>query len=142
MEMDGLERFIIAQKYTYASALQEIQDGKKQSHWIWYIFPQLKGLGKSRNSEYYGLKDASEAKRYWEHPILGARLKEITLALLEHRGKPVQDILDGIDAQKVKSCMTLFYMVTEDPLFKNVLQDFFEGRQCERTMTMVNDCCV
>lgn len=136
--MDSLERFTEAQKYAYASALKEIQEGRKQSHWIWYIFPQLKGLGRSYNSEYYGLEDASEAKRYWEHPVLGARLKEITLALLEHRGTSAQEILGGIDARKVKSCMTLFYMATEEPLFLEVLQEFYEGRQCRRTIAMVN----
>lgn len=72
--MEGLERFIDAQEYTYTTALREICDGKKMSHWIWYIFPQLKGLGRSHNSDYYGILDTDEAKQYWEHPILGFRL--------------------------------------------------------------------
>lgn len=136
--MDGLDRFIGAQQYDYVTALREIQAGRKQSHWVWYVFPQLKGLGQSYNSNYYGLEDVSEAKRYWEHPVLGARLKEITQALLAHHGEDVYDILGGIDAKKVKSCMTLFHAATGEQLFMDVLQEFYRGSQCRRTLSMLN----
>ena len=81
----GIERFLHAQENTYPVALQEVKSGKKQSHWIWYIFPQLKGLGYSNKSQYYGIKDAKEAEEYWEHPVLRKRLLDITDALIEQK---------------------------------------------------------
>lgn len=130
----NLQRFIDAQTYDYERALQEIKNGRKQSHWVWYIFPQLKGFGHSYNSEYYGISGLDEAQVYYNHPVLGSRLIEITKALLEHRGKSVQDILSPIDARKVKSCMTLFWVASGNALFKTVLDVFYEGRMDKRTM--------
>ena len=81
----GIERFLNAQENTYFVALQEVKSGKKQSHWIWYIFPQLKGLGHTNKSQYYGIEDAKEAEEYWEHPVLRKRLLDITDALIEQK---------------------------------------------------------
>ena len=133
--MDGLERFIQAQESVYSTALEEIKDGRKEGHWIWYIFPQIKGLGYSYNSNYYGIKDAAEAGEYLAHPILGNRLREVSEALL---GLPenltAREILGGIDALKVKSSMTLFYVVSKEPLFRRVLDRYYNGELDHRTI--------
>ena len=118
---NSLNRFIDAQESMYEIALGEIKNGKKLSHWIWYIFPQLKGLGMSSNSHYYGIEDINEAKAYLEHPVLGRRLREITSVYLKISGKNAQDIFGILDAMKVRSCMTLFNEVAEDDLFRKVI---------------------
>lgn len=133
----NLQRFLDAQSHDYERALQEIKNGLKQSHWIWYIFPQLKGFGHSYNSEFYGISDLEEAKAYYAHPILGSRLIEITKALLEHKGKSAVDILSPIDARKVKSCMTLFWIASGNPLFKTAIDTFYEGRMDNKTINRV-----
>ncbi len=128
------DRFIIAQENSYQDALEEIKSGRKRGHWIWYVFPQLKGLGHSYNSEYYGIADTKEAEAYLAHPILGERLREITKALLElPDGMTARNVLGGIDAMKVKSCMTLFYTISKEQLFLDVLNRFYEGKLDERT---------
>ena len=129
-----LKRFLDAQKYDYATALREIKDGQKRNHWIWYIFPQLKGLGHSYNSEYYGISSIEEAKAYLEHPILGARLREITQALLDCDNKSAKDILGVPDVRKVKSSMTLFDLVSPNDIFNDVLIKYYEGQRCKRTI--------
>ena len=109
--MDNLNRFIEGQSTLYRdydTALEEISKGRKVLHWIWYIFPQLKGLGYSRRSLYYGIADRKEAKAYLKHPVLEGRLREITNALLRHEGRYPEAIFVIIDAKKVQSCMTLF----------------------------------
>ena len=137
--MDRLERFLKAQEQTYSVALKEIQDGKKIGHWIWYIFPQLKGLGRSYNSNYYGITDKNEAKAYLNHPILAERLGEITEALLAlPKALTAKDILGGIDAMKVKSSMTLFYMVSNAKLYKDVLVRYYQGKMDNRTLCILN----
>ncbi len=103
-----LQRFIDAQERDYATALAEIKAGRKQSHWIWYIFPQLKGLGRSYHSNLYGIESRAEAEAYLAHPVLGARLREITDALLSHEDKSAVQIFGWLDAMKVRSSMTLF----------------------------------
>ena len=133
----NLQRFLDAPTRDYKCALQEIKNGLKQSHWIWYIFPQLKGFGHSYNSEYYGISDLEEAKAYYAHPILGQRLIEITDALLKHKGKSAVDILSPIDAKKVKSCRTLFWIASGNPLFKTAIDTFYEGRMDNKTNTRV-----
>lgn len=131
----NLQRFLDAQSYDYERAFLEIKNGRKQSHWVWYIFPQLKGFGHSYNSEYYGISGLEEAKAYYNHPVLGARLIEITKALLEHRGKSAQDILSPIDARKVRSSMTLFWLASANPLFKEVIDLFYEGKMDNKTIS-------
>ena len=130
----SLERFVDAQERMYETALAEVKSGKKLSHWIWYIFPQLKGLGMSGNSHYYGIDDIEEARAYLQHPVLGARLREITLTLLQHQGKRAVEIFGIIDVLKVSSCMTLFNEVAEDDLFLQVLDVFYYGEKDELTM--------
>ncbi len=130
----SLERFVDAQERMYETALAEVKNGKKLSHWIWYIFPQLKGLGESYNSHYYGIDDLEEARAYLQHPVLGTRLREITLTLLQHQEKRAVEIFGIIDALKVSSCMTLFNEVAEDDLFSQVLDIFYYGEKDELTM--------
>ncbi|MBQ9284710.1 MAG: DUF1810 domain-containing protein [Bacteroidaceae bacterium] len=134
-----LQRFIRAQEGTYGSyqeALSEIRSGQKQSHWIWYIFPQIKGLGRSSNSEYYGLEGVEEAKAYLEHTVLGTRLREITTAFLQLEAS-AHDILGYPDVLKVQSCMTLFDMVAPDDIFAQVLEKFYDGERCKQTLFLL-----
>lgn len=137
-----LNRFVEAQKLPYGSfeqALREIQGGRKCSHWVWYIFPQLRGLGGSYNANFYGIADREEAAQYLRHPVLGARLREITHALLQHRGSQPDAILGGIDALKVCSCMTLFDAISPNDLFAEVLAVFYGNKRCERTQAMLGE---
>lgn len=131
-EEKDITRFLDAQdsKWNgYSVALREIMAGKKISHWIWFIFPQLRGLGHSRMAQYYGIADRREAEDYLNHPVLGARLREITEALLEHSDKSAIAILGGIDALKVKSCMTLFDCISPNDIFEKVLNKFYNGER-------------
>lgn len=135
-----LQRFIDVQKRSYDIALAEIKAGKKLSHWIWYIFPQLRGLGYSHNSNYYGIENKFEAFDYLSHPVLGSRLREITMALLTHaHKKSVIDIFGSIDAIKVKSSMTLFSKLyfEDKELFKSVLDKFYRGEQDKKTLNLL-----
>lgn len=130
-----LERFLKAQEYSYPQALEEIRNGRKQTHWIWYIFPQLKGLGRSYNAEYYGIRDLKEARQYLNHPTLGARLQEITQTLLLlPEGLSAREILGGIDALKVCSCMTLFDQVAPNGIFRQVLDRYYQGKPDQLTL--------
>ena len=129
-----LGRFVEAQEMDYVQALKEMKDGQKRGHWIWYIFPQIKGLGHSYNSEYYGISSKEEAKAYLDHPVLGARLREITQALLDCNNKSADDILGFPDVLKVRSCMTLFDLVSPNDIFNDVLYKFYEGQRCDKTI--------
>ena len=122
-----LDRFIDAQKHSYEIALNEIKNGRKLSHWIWYIFPQQKGLGHSHNSEFYGLEGLEEAVAYWSHPVLSARLREICEVLLTHKGKKDIDFIMGsrVDVMKLQTCMNLFNKVAPNDIFKEILDSFF-----------------
>lgn len=136
-EKYDLERFVAAQTGddgSYEDALAEIQNGRKRSHWIWYIFPQLKGLGNSYRSAYYGISGLPEAQAYLGHPILGQRLREITLALFNLQGVTARQVLGNIDAVKVRSCMTLFDAVSPNDIFAQVLEKYYAGTRCRRTM--------
>ena len=133
----NLERFVDAQERMYETALAEVKSGKKLSHWIWYIFPQLKGLGMSGNSHYYGIDDINEARAYLEHPILGTRLREITSVYLKISGKNAQDIFGHLDAMKVRSCMTLFNEVSEDDLFRKVIDRYYSGCSDENRLSIL-----
>ena len=125
----NLQRFIEAQSNSYDIALSEIKSGKKQSHWMWYIFPQVDGLGKSETSKKYAIKSKEEAIKYLEHPILGNRLLEITNELLAIENKSASNIFGFPDDLKLKSCMTLFMLIQEEnPVFQNVLNKYFKGK--------------
>ena len=132
-----LKRFVSAHQQIYSSALKEIQAGKKQSHWMWYIFPQLRGLGHSRNSDYYGIADRDEAMMFLHHPILGKNLWEITMAMLAIDEKSADEILGGIDALKFRSSMTLFNAVCPDNIFAEALRKYYGGKEDERTVEML-----
>ena len=125
-ESNTLERFLDPQNFMYELALTEIRNGRKEEHWIWFIFPQLKGIGRSRMSYHYGIKEIEEAKAYYAHPILGNRLLEATQLLL-HQDKDLEEIFGHLDAMKVRSCMTLFYHATGDEVFMKVIEKFFGG---------------
>ena len=134
-QSDNLNRFVQAQMRDYDIALREIRAGKKNSHWMWYIFPQLRGLGRSSTSEFYGLSGFAEARAYYENELLGARLIEICNALLLHTDKTAVEIFGDIDATKLRSCMTLFHMVDPDcEVFSRVLACFFNGREDRETL--------
>lgn len=135
----SLERFLKAQDKCYNVALREIKAGEKDSHWMWYIFPQLRGLGMSSQSNKYGISGIDEAKAYLAHPILAARLLEISEAILAHKDKSVYSILGDIDSAKLKSSMTLFALVSEEgSVFHRVLQCFYDGRMDELTLRLLN----
>ena len=129
-----LERFVEAQNMVYDMALREIKEGQKRGHWIWFIFPQIKGLGHSYNSEFYGISGTKEAKAYLEHPLLGARLRKISQAMLDCGNPSADDILGFPDVLKVRSCMTLFDMVSPNDIFKQVLDKYYEGKPCDKTI--------
>lgn len=123
-----LFRFVKAQEQAYENALMEIKAGKKRSHWMWFIFPQLKGLGKSSTSLFYGIADKEEALAYLNHPILGKRLLEITQALLNVKNKTAFEIFGTPDYLKLKSCMTLFKLVApEKSIFQEVIDVYYMG---------------
>ena len=134
--MEQLDRFIKAQENTYLVALKEIKNGRKQSHWMWYIFPQIKGLGMSETSRYYGIDDEEEAKAYLDNEILGFRLREITSELLKLNIDNPVDIFGTIDTMKLKSSMTLFDYVSEDKIFSQVLNKYYNGEIDEKTILL------
>ena len=137
IENTGLQRFIEAQNDSYDQALKEIRNGRKLTHWIWYIFPQIKGLGFSYNSEYYGITSLQEAKDYLENELLRKRLFKITESLLMHKGKDIESIMGDIDALKLKSSMTLFDAVQPGSVFGEVLDEFYGGERCRRTLEKI-----
>ena len=131
----NLQRFVDAQKNDYGIALSEIQNGRKRSHWMWYIFPQIQGLGFSSTSKYYAIKNGDEARAYLEHPVLGKRLVDICNALLLLEGNNATSIFGSPDDVKLKSCVTLFATLPgADDVFKKVLTKFFAGKEDKATL--------
>jgi uncharacterized protein (DUF1810 family) len=127
--MDDLERFVEAQAAVYASVVDELRAGRKTGHWIWFVFPQVAGLGRSWMSERYAIWSLAEARAYLAHPVLGRRLRECAGLLLAVEGRTAPEILGELDAMKVCSSMTLFHRAApEDPLFAEVLDRFYDGR--------------
>ena len=136
--MEGLERFLDGQRFGYDTALAEMVKGRKMNHWIWYIFPQIKGLGHSPNAQFYGIRDLDEAREYLAHPVLGQRLREITNAVLSHKGEDIYEIMgSSIDALKFRSSMTLFDLVSPDDIFADALDVFYAGQRDPRTIELV-----
>ena len=134
-----MEHFIEAQQLSYAQALAELRAGRKQSHWIWYILPQLKGLGRSPMAHRYGLKNREEALAYAQHPVLGPRLVECVQAILKHHDRSAADILGETDAMKFRSCLTLFAEVApQEPSFAQALSVFFDGQPDPETLRMLS----
>ena len=123
-----LERFLDAQTGQYEQVLAELRAGRKRSHWIWFIFPQMKGLGHSPQSEYYGIGSLDEATAYARHPLLGPRLVECAELVNRVKGRSIRDILGTPDDLKFRSCMTLFARAAEDePVFSAALDRYFSG---------------
>jgi uncharacterized protein (DUF1810 family) len=139
-EEQGLTRFITAQKREYATALAEIKSGRKRSHWMWYIFPQIAGLGFSETSKFYAIMDKTEADAYLKHPVLGQRLIEISKALLELEDTHAMRIFGSPDDMKLKSSMTLFAALPDaDPVFDQVLAKYFNGIRDWETLRLLKE---
>jgi len=135
---DPLERFVRAQERDYAQALAELSAGRKRSHWIWYILPQLRELGRSQMARDYGIADRSEAARYFAHPVLGPRLVECVNAILRHSDRSAVEILGDIDALKFRSCLTLFAAVAPDePAFTLALATYYQGQSDSETLRLL-----
>ena len=127
--MTDLSRFVVAQRGTYDQALAEVRSGRKTSHWMWFVFPQLRGLGSSETSRHFGIADLDEARAYVADPVLGPRLREIAAATLAAPpARTATEIFGAIDALKLRSSMTLFAAADPgEPVFGAVLERFFEG---------------
>lgn len=139
-----LERFLNAQDgaqgVTYRQALAELLAGHKTSHWIWYVLPQLRGLGRSEMAHHYGLADLAEATAYFGHPVLGPRLCDCVRALLGHHDRNAQSILGTVDATKLHACLTLFaYAAPSEPLFRQALQRYFAGHEHSQTTALLGN---
>jgi uncharacterized protein (DUF1810 family) len=133
---DGLERFVDAQRSVYVDALAELRAGRKQSHWMWFIFPQLRGLGVSATSWRYGIASKEEAGSYLAHPLLGPRLYECTEAVNSIQGRSAEDIFGSVDALKLRSSATLFDLAGGGPLFRQCLDAYFHGAPDPRTIKL------
>ena len=135
---NSLQRFIDAQEKDYETALAEISQGRKRSHWIWYIFPQIQGLGFSETSKFYAIKNIDEAAEYLKHPVLGERLIRICHALIKNPGNDANKIFGSPDDMKLKSSMTLFAELPgTDPVFQKVLDKFFNGTRDSKTIEIL-----
>ena len=134
----NLKRFISAQEKTYPIALSEIKKGKKQSHWMWYIFPQIQGLGFSETSKFYAIKDIDEAKEFLLHPVLSSRLINICNELLKLKSDNATSIFGSPDDLKLKSSMTLFSSLKINPVFQKVLDKFFNSAKDSKTLELIS----
>ncbi|HMG47110.1 MAG TPA: DUF1810 domain-containing protein [Allosphingosinicella sp.] len=134
-----LERFVAAQEGVYPQALAELRRGRKQSHWMWFVFPQMAGLGRSDRARFYGIASAAEARAYLAHPVLGPRLRESAEAVLAHPERSAEAIFGVVDAMKLGSSMTLFAAVADDPdPFAAVLEAFFGGERDAATLALLD----
>jgi len=135
-----LERFVAAQAGVFEQALSEVRNGQKVSHWMWYIFPQLRGLGQSEMALRYGILNLAEARAYLEHPMLGPRLIAISQAALSVNEKTATEIFGKPDDMKLRSCATLFAEVTDvDSVFQEILDKYFGGNADPRTIQLLRD---
>ena len=141
VKSEAFGRFLKCQEQMYDVALRELQDGKKQSHWMWYIFPQLRGLARSRKSFVFGIVNMDYAKAYLSHPVLGPRLIACCQALLVHKDKKIADIMGETDRKKLQSCATLFSLVSEEnSVFHQLLERFFDGHRDALTLGLASGC--
>jgi len=133
-----LERFVQAQADVYDQALTELHDGRKRSHWMWFVFPQLRGLGLSATSQHYGIRDRTEAMAYLQHPFLGPRLRECCEAVMAVEGRSAGQIFGSPDDLKLHSCATLFAAASPPgSVFERVLGKYFGGTPDERTLRIL-----
>ncbi|TCH99080.1 DUF1810 domain-containing protein [Roseococcus sp. SYP-B2431] len=135
--MSGLQRFVDAQDAIYATALAELKAGHKRTHWMWFVFPQMRGLGSSSHAQLYGIASLDEAKAYLAHDVLGQRLRECTQAVLDVKGRPLVEILGSVDAQKFRSSMTLFLHASGEAIFREALDRCSGGAEDERTIALL-----
>jgi uncharacterized protein (DUF1810 family) len=129
-----LDRFVRAQATDYDQALSELREGRKRSHWMWYIFPQMEGLGLSPMSRQYAIKSAAEARAYLDHPVLGPRLQECAAVVYGISGRTAFEIFGAPDDMKLRSSATLFASVSGGGIFERVIQKYFEGQHDEKTL--------
>jgi uncharacterized protein (DUF1810 family) len=134
-----LERFVGAQAPDYDRALSELRDGEKRSHWMWYIFPQIEGLGQSPMSHRYSIKSAAEARAYLDHPVLGPRLRECAAVVDSIVGRSALEIFGSPDDMKLRSCATLFASVSDDAIFEQLLQKYFNREPDKDTLRLLRD---
>jgi uncharacterized protein (DUF1810 family) len=136
---DSLNRFVEAQRKSYDEIVRELKSGRKVTHWIWYIFPQIAGLGFSSTARFYAIRDQCEAQSYLNHPILGKRLFECTKIVLTHKEKSALDIFGDIDAMKFRSSMTLFMSVPgSDSVYQEAIKEYFEGEPDQKTLDILS----
>lgn len=137
---EDLSRFVDAQRGTYSAAIAELRSGKKQGHWMWFVFPQLRGLGTSERANYFGISNLAEARAYLEHPILGGRLVDCTRAVLIHAHLPIRSVFGYPDNLKFISSMTLFHMVPGAPdVFQSALAVFNGSNSDSATLRLLGD---
>jgi uncharacterized protein (DUF1810 family) len=129
-----LDRFVRAQAPDYDRALSELRDGRKRSHWMWYIFPQIEGLGRSPMSVRYSIKSPAEARAYLDHPVLGPRLRECAAVVRDIVGRSALEIFGSPDDLKLRSCATLFAAVSNDGVFEQLLRKYFDGEHDKETL--------
>jgi uncharacterized protein (DUF1810 family) len=140
MRADGIERFVDAQDRVHDQVVAELRRGRKTSHWMWFVFPQLRGLGRSETARFYGLASADEARAYLAHPVLGPRLRECVALVLDVDGRSVHEIFGSPDDLKLRSCLTLFaHIAPDDGLFQRALDRLFGGERDERTLALLDE---
>jgi len=133
-----LQRFVVAQDSVYAQVQSELAAGAKRSHWMWFVFPQLKGLGRSSTAQHYGIASKAEALAYWRHPLLGPRLQHCSALVLGVEGKTALQIFGTPDDMKFRSCMTLFAQVAPaEPVFSAALKKYFGGVPDANTLALL-----
>ncbi|WP_287814737.1 DUF1810 domain-containing protein [Pseudomonas sp.] len=138
MDTYNLQRFVEAQRPVFEQALRELNQGQKRTHWMWFVFPQIAGLGLSDTARHYAISGAGEAVAYLQHPVLGPRLLQATAAVSALKGRPVGEIFGSPDDLKLRSCMTLFANAADDPgPFNQVLADFFDGQPDAKTLDVL-----
>jgi len=136
---DRLGRFINAQNESFEEIIHELKSGEKVAHWMWYVFPQIAGLGQSATAKFYAIQDPSEAQAYLDHPILGKRLLECTQIVISLRGKSALAIFGDVDAMKFRSSMTLFMSVAgSDSVFQEAIENYFEGEPDQATLDILS----
>ena len=133
----NLGRFVAAQGPVYADALEELRDGCKVSHWMWFVFPQIDGLGRSETARQFAISGLDEARAYLDHPQLGPRLLECCVSLLSINDRSAEDIFGDIDALKLRSSMTLFSRASDLPVFRSVLEKYFAGEPDDATLAIL-----
>lgn len=136
-DIHNLTRFVDAQKGVYDSVVQELRNGMKRGHWMWYIFPQIAGLGMTATSQMYAIESIDEAKAYYAHPILGSRLQECTQLVTNVKGRTAKEIFGYIDNLKFRSCMTLFGCASGEGVFRDALDKYFDGEADQLTLDIL-----